>query len=93
MPIRVWLSAQRGIGIELLFEALAERLDREIVKHCLKIPPSHGKFRGALYQLNCIDNERYDDQGNCLLDVKMPASEWNRLVKQDEALIQGFIES
>jgi len=93
LPIRVWLSAQRGIGIELLFQALKERLGKTIVKHCLRIPPSNGKLRGTLYQLNCIDNEQFDEQGNCLLDIKMPIEEWNRLVKQDEANIERFIES
>ncbi|MDO6445035.1 GTPase HflX [Colwellia sp. 1_MG-2023] len=93
LPIRVWLSAQRGIGIELLFAALAERLGKQIVKHSLKIPPQYGKFRGTFYQLNCISDEQYDEQGNCLLKVKLPAREWNRLVKKDEAVIESFIES
>ena len=77
----------------LLFEALAERLGREIIQHLLKIPPSAGKLRGALYQLNCISDERYDEEGNCLLNVKMPIREWNRLIKQDKAELEGFIES
>ncbi|GAA6204778.1 ribosome rescue GTPase HflX [Thalassotalea sp. SU-HH00458] len=93
LPIRVWLSAQQGIGIELLFVALAERLGKQIVKHSLKIPPQYGKFRGTFYQLNCIADEQYDEQGNCLLKVKLPAREWNRLVKKDEAVIESFIES
>ncbi|MDT0603757.1 ribosome rescue GTPase HflX [Thalassotalea castellviae] len=93
LPIRVWLSAQQGIGIELLFVALAERLGKQIVKHRLKIPPQYGKFRGTFYQLNCIADEQYDEQGNCLLKVKLPAREWNRLVKKDEAVIESFIES
>lgn len=93
MPIRVWLSAQQGIGIDLLFTALAERLGREVVKHRLKIPPQHGKFRGTFYQLNCISDEQYDELGNCLLQVKLPVREWNRLIKQDEAVIESFIES
>ena len=93
MPIRVWLSAKQGIGIELLFQALAERLGKQIVKHCLKIPPAYGKLRGTLYQLNCIADEHYDEVGNCLLNVKLPLREWNRLIKQDEASIERFIES
>lgn len=77
LPIRVWLSAQANIGIELLFEALEERLGKEVVQYSLKIPPNAGKFRGELYQLNCIDNESYDDDGNCLVDIKLPMREWN----------------
>ena len=93
LPIRVWLSAQQGIGIDLLFTALAERLGRQVVEHTLKIPPQHGKFRGKFYQLNCISDEEYDELGNCLLQVKLPVREWNRLIKQDEAVIESFIES
>ncbi|MBB6543427.1 ribosome rescue GTPase HflX [Thalassotalea piscium] len=92
LPVRVWLSAQSGVGIDLLFQALAERLGKKIVKYCLKIPPAYGKFRSVLYRLNCIASEHYDDEGNCVVDVKMPTSEWNKLIKQDEALIEGFIE-
>ncbi|WP_426359554.1 ribosome rescue GTPase HflX [Pseudocolwellia sp. HL-MZ19] len=91
MPIRVWLSAHAGIGIELLFEALAERLGREIVTQKLTIPPHEGKLRGILYTLNCITNESYDEEGNCILDIKLPSREWNRLLKQDKAAIEGFI--
>ncbi|MCH2058832.1 MAG: GTPase HflX [Thalassotalea sp.] len=93
MPVRVWLSAQANQGIELLFEALAERMGRQVVKHSLKIPPTAGKFLGSLYQLNCIDNEDYDENGNCLVSIKLPVREWNRLIKQEKADVERFIES
>lgn len=91
-PIRVWLSAQLGIGLDLLLQALQERLGTQVVKHCLKIPPSAGKFRGLFYQLNCIANETFDEQGNCLLEVKLPLREWNRLLKQQRSDLESFIE-
>jgi GTP-binding protein HflX len=91
MPIRVWLSAHAGIGIELLFQALAERLGVEIVTQKLILPPNEGKIRGILYTLNCITDESYDELGNCLLSIKLPSREWNRLLKQDNASIERFI--
>ncbi|OKY26842.1 ribosome rescue GTPase HflX [Thalassotalea sp. PP2-459] len=93
LPIRVWLSAQAGIGIDLLFMALSERMARKIVQFSLKIPPAYGKLRGELYDLNCIERESYDEQGNCLIEVKLPEQEWNKLRKQDEVHIERFIES
>ncbi len=92
LPIRVWLSAQKAVGIDLLYQALQERLGKTIVNHRLKISPDSGKFRSTLHQLNCIDDERYDDEGNCMLQVRMPIEDWNRLVKQDKANIERFIE-
>lgn len=93
MPIRVWLSAQANIGIDLLFTALAERLGTQVVNYQLKIPPSAGKLRGVLYKLNCITSESYDEQGYCHIEVKLPAREWQRLVKNEYSDIAGYVES
>ena len=93
LPIRVWLSAQKGMGIELLFQALSERLGKQIIRHSLRLPASEGKIRSVFYQLDCVEDESYDENGDCLLKVKLPAREWNRLIKLDEAGIEGFIES
>lgn len=90
-PIRVWLSARANIGLDLLFQALTERLGQDIVQYRLKIPPSAGKLRGALYELNCISDEQFDEQGNSLLDVKLPLREWKKLLKQDNSQLQNFI--
>ncbi|SEL81206.1 GTP-binding protein HflX [Colwellia chukchiensis] len=93
MPIRVWLSAQQGIGIELLFQALAERLGKQVIMQTLSLPPSEGKLRGRLYQLDCIINEDFDEQGNSVLDIKLPFREWQQLVKQGETNIEHFIQT
>lgn len=93
LPIRVWLSAQKSIGIELFHQALAERLGSEIIDYTLKVPPSEGKFRGALYQLNCILDESSDDEGNYLLHIKLAQRDWDRLIKQNKDFIEGFIET
>jgi len=91
VPIRVWLSAQANIGIDLLFTALSERLDIQIVNYQLNIPPNEGKLRGMLYKLNCVKEEFFDEQGHCHLNVKMPTREWNRLIKQEHSDIDTFI--
>ena len=93
MPIRVWLSAQANIGIDLLFTALTERLGTEVVNHQLNIPPSEGKLRGELYKLNCITNESFDEQGYCHIEVKLPSREWQRLVKNENSGIADYVES
>lgn len=92
LPIRVWLSAQKNLGISLFHQAISERLAIEIVEHTLKLPPSEGKLRGELYELNCIVNEHYDEEGNCLIHLKLPSRDWNRLIKDDKATIESFIE-
>ena len=92
IPIRVWLSAQANIGVELLFTALAERLDIKVVNHQLNIPPSAGKLRGELYKLNCITSEVFDEQGYCHLEVNMPSREWDRLIATKYSELVDYIE-
>ena len=92
-PIRVWLSAQSGVGTELLFIALAERLGKQIVHQQLVIPPQAGKLRGELYQLNCIEDEHYDEYGQCHLKIKLPLREWNRLLKEEQHNVLAYVDS
>jgi GTP-binding protein HflX len=93
LPIRVWLSAQANVGIELLYKALAERLDIEVVNHYLTIPPNEGKLRGELYKLNCITSEQFDDKGNCLIEINLPSRDWERLLANDGNNLENYIQN
>ncbi len=53
--IRVWLSAQTGVGVPLLFQALTERLSGEVAQHTLRLPPKEGRLRSRFYQLQAIE--------------------------------------
>lgn len=93
-PIRVWISAQQGKGIDLLKLALTECLRKEMVNYTLSVPPSDGKVRGMLYELNCINKQSYAAEGNWLVDITMLASDWHRLDKRlENRLTQYIIES
>jgi len=93
LPVRVWLSAQANIGAELLYQALAERLNIQVVNHFLNIPPHEGKLRGELYKLNCITSEQFDDKGNCLIEVNLPSRDWQRLLANDSYNLENYIKN
>jgi GTP-binding protein HflX len=90
-PIRVWVSAQKGLGIDLLKTALTECLRKSMVAHNLKIPPNEGRLRGILYNLNCILNQSYSDDGDWLVEIKMLESDWHKIDKQLEHRLQDYI--
>ena len=96
MPTRVWLSAQAGIGIDLLQQALVQRLRPQMVDVCLRIPPSMGKLRGKLYAMKSVTSEQTSDDGKFALHVRMSAVDWQRLSKQVSEEygdnLQGFVE-
>tara|TARA_B100000700_G_scaffold71330_3_gene79388 strand:- start:1036 stop:2319 length:1284 start_codon:yes stop_codon:yes gene_type:complete len=90
-PMRVWLSAQQGQGMELLKQAISELLAKQMLNADLRVPPSQGRLRGALYNLNSISSEDFDEQGNWLLSVNVPMSEWNKLKKEIGEQIDGYL--
>lgn len=81
-PIRVWLSAQTGVGCELLLQAIGECLAEQMFDENMCIPPKLGRLQGALYRLNAVQKESFDEHGNWLLDVRLPMSDWQRLKKE-----------
>jgi GTP-binding protein HflX len=90
-PIRVWVSAQDGLGIDLLRSALTECLHKAMVEYQLKVPANEGRLRGMLYNLNCIAQQSYSDDGDWLVDIKMLESDWNKMNKQLENRLTNYI--
>ncbi len=50
-PVRVWLSAQYGIGIDLLLQALTEIFSTTKVKKMCRLSPSQGQVRAKLFSV------------------------------------------
>lgn len=78
--IRVWLSAQRQQGLELLGDALAEILSGDIVEPELVLNASDGRLRARLYQLNAIQSEQLDEAGRFHLKLRLPSVDWQRFL-------------
>jgi GTP-binding protein HflX len=91
MPIRVWISAQQGIGIDLLLSAITECLSKNMVQHSLLIPPHKSNLRGVFFDMNCIASERYAENGDWQVDVRMEQRDWNRLIKRIDVDLESYI--
>ena len=81
-PVAVYLSAQSGDGINLLVDAIRERLKNEILHFRLTLSSQEGKIRHHLYRLNCIRKEEISEQGDFLLEIQINKIEWLKLIKQ-----------
>ena len=85
-PVAIYLSAQSGKGMDLLFDTIQVWLKNEILSLYLTLQPQDGKLRHALYQLNCVRNEDISDLGEFLLSVEIDKVEWLKLCKLFPAL-------
>jgi GTPase len=91
LPVRVWVSAQTGVGIDLLFQALTERLSGEIASFELRLPPAAGRLRSRFYQLQAIEKEWVEEDGSIGLQIRLPIVEWHRLCKREHELLKYII--
>jgi GTP-binding protein HflX len=78
---RVWVSAQERLGMSELQNAIIELLSKDYIQRQLTLPPEAGKLRAALYALHAVTSEAIDEQGNYLLDVRLPKAELDKLLR------------
>jgi GTP-binding protein HflX len=68
----VWISAEQGLGIELLMRAVAERLARFARQARVRMPASAGALRSKLYAARVVRGETAADDGSMELSVELP---------------------
>lgn len=93
LPIRVWTSAVKEQGIDLLLEAMEELAEEKQFSATLRLPPQEGRLRGLLYELQAIEEESVAENGDMLLDIRLEQADWIRLGRQLEKDLSQFVLS
>jgi len=70
--VAVWISAAKAVGLDLLREAVAERLARFARRALLKVAPSAGALRSRLYAAHAVRAESAGSDGSLELAVELP---------------------
>lgn len=69
--IRIWLSAQTGQGVELLFQVLVEKFANTKVRRHIFLTPSQGGIRAKLFANAQILEEEIDEFGDTKLFIEI----------------------
>ncbi|KGM55398.1 GTPase HflX [Lysobacter daejeonensis GH1-9] len=80
-PVRVWLSARDGVGLDLLQTAMAEALELRHVQGEVRIPPQAARLRARLHELGAVRSEQGDEHG-WRLQVDIALADAQRLFAQ-----------
>lgn len=83
---RVWLSAMTGDGLDLLIDAVRERVSGQLVTGWLRLPATAGRDRARLFEMQAVTDERAESNGDMALRLELPLERFERLIK-DEALM------
>jgi len=102
-PARVWLSAARGDGLDLLRGCLAEIFGVRPGRFVLRLDAREGRVRALLYAAGVVTGERTTDDGGLELGLEMPAQRLREICARadidfDRAVspclpADGFVES
>jgi len=71
----VWIGAAAQTGLDLLRDAIAERLALQVQRLWLHLPPGAGALRARLYAAAVVRDERSLDDGALELLVELPSQE------------------
>jgi GTP-binding protein HflX len=77
----VWISAERRLGLDLLTQAVAERLARFARRARLRVPASAGALRSRLYAAQAVRAEVSAEDGSMELAVELPDFELLQLAR------------
>lgn len=83
LPVRVRISALRGDGLDLLAEAVSERLGRDFIEQELVLAPHQGRLRARLYARGAVQHESVDGDGQLHLEVRLPRFDFDRLLHEE----------
>jgi GTP-binding protein HflX len=78
-PTAVYLSAVTGEGIDLLFDAIRERLSVTLFDEEITLDPQRARLRAALYERGAVCTEEWQPDGSSRLHVRLPLADWRRL--------------
>ncbi len=89
MPVRVWLSAHSGEGIELLRQAMSEHLtatcthtETGVIQQRLYLQPRAARLRDKLFQWKVVERESMSENGDWIMDVAVGEGVLGYLKKQ-----------
>lgn len=82
VPVRVWVSAVSGQGMDELFDAVVERLAQDVVHHFVCLGPVDGKLRALLHDAGSVIDETHRDNGDSVLEIRLQHRDWLQLLSR-----------
>lgn len=82
VPVRAWVSAVSGEGLDGLFDAIVERLAEDVVHYFVLLGPADGKLRALLHEAGSVLSEHHRETGDAVLEVRLQNRDWLQLLSR-----------
>ena len=91
-PVEVWVSAVKRLGFELLHQAIAERLGEDVMQLDIELQPQDSKLRALLYEQGAIVDEKFADNGDYQLRIRMQRNDFKQTLARASVPIERFLD-
>ena len=81
-PVRAWVSAHTGAGVEELLGAISELLGEDFIAVNFPLDHAQGRLRSRFYSLGAVIDESTDETGSNCLHLKMQRGDFIRLCRE-----------
>jgi len=92
VAVRVWISARQGRGLDLLAQAVSERLGDDIVQERIQLDYAEARLRAQFYAAGAVVGEQIGDDVRQQLEVRLQRSDFNRLLKREGWQPEQFLQ-
>lgn len=81
-PRRVWLSAMKGGGIDLLIIAISQLLSIHVIETTLSLSPNQGQVRAELFALGAVLGEHTEVDGTINMRLRIEQHRLERITRR-----------
>ena len=82
----------QGRGLDLLAQAVSERLGDDIVQERIQLDYAEARLRAQFYAAGAVVGEQIGDDGRQQLEVRLQRSDFNRLLKREGWQPEQFLQ-
>ncbi|MDP2228317.1 MAG: ribosome rescue GTPase HflX [Moraxellaceae bacterium] len=90
VPQAVWLSARDGIGLDLLTQAIAERLGPQRFDDWIRLEAAQARLRAQFFALGAVVAEESDEEGGSRLHLRLPQTEFEQLLRREGVTLSSL---
>lgn len=76
---KVWISAEKHIGLDLLNDAIADKLYGQVIRETIQLMQNEAPLRAKLYRANAVIAEEIDDDGSWKLTIQLTPEQKNKI--------------
>jgi len=88
MPMRVWLSAETGDGLDALLGVITDYLHLDLLYGTVRLSVSQARLRALLYDNATVINERGLTEGGWEIDVEIDRKDFRHLQQTEDLHFQ-----